>query len=239
MRRVVHLVGTCARPISSALSPDLARLRDWLRDMWRTTSRWLRAFWVARVSTASVLLGLVLMMAVPQARDVFADTSLGAVKWTVFFVVLFLFWAVPVHYAARRALAWDHWAIGRDQSEPLTDSERQRLQELYETPARWVPRILGICCFVAVLRGLGAAADNLEQAQALHEADAALVQIGWLKVWTWLSLALFVLFVLRRRAWFVHLGIKGVSGATDYRPASAGVVNQPYALVDGDLLWFR
>jgi len=148
---------------------------------------------------------------------------------------------MPVHYAARRALAWDHWAIPRDRTSPLTDDERRELQALYETPARWAPRLLGVACFLAVLRGLDLASKNLEPAQALSKAGAALDRIGWLTFWTWVCLGLFAAFVVYRRAWMQRLGITGVSGAADYarRDAAGEPVRQPYALIDGDLLWFR
>src|SRR5215211_5819787 len=79
--------------------------------LWRAVLRWVHVLWVCRVSVASVVLGFVIVLKVPQAQDLFADTSFGALAWGLFFAVAFSCWAIPVHYAARRLLERQEWAI--------------------------------------------------------------------------------------------------------------------------------
>jgi hypothetical protein len=246
--------------IEQRISANRARARLYRKKLhrgWLATLRVGKVLWVARVSTASVLLGFIVMSALPQARDVFADTSPGVVWWSFFFVALFWLWAVPVHYAARRALAWEDWATPRDS--PLLRSsrrrdergrllpveERTRLQAMYETPVKWIPRLLGLACFVAVYVGLSGAAENLEPANSLARADEALAQIGSLKIVTVILFFVFLVFVCYRRdlmaGWFK---IKGKSGTADFTYADDAnskpvPAKSRYAIVDGDLTWFR
>lgn len=224
---------------ASIPGPFVGLMRS-IANGWATLARWMRVIWVARVSTASVLMGWLFMQVAPQARDVFADTSVAWPSWAVFFLVLFFGWAVPVHFAARLALAWQYWAIPRDaESQTLSPGERNRLQRLYHTPVKWVPRILGALCFGAILWGLHRAAANLEPSQGLPQARADLVRMDNLSLATTALLALFCIFIVYRRDLLKWLGVKGRSGSSDYahNPHPTQVDN--YGRLEWQtLLWF-
>src|SRR5258708_10230074 len=85
----------------------------WVRfpEAWGQALRWLHVLWVCRVSVVSALAGLVLMATIPQAQDVFADTSVPWSYWAAFFALAFFVWALPVHYGARRILNRQEWAL--------------------------------------------------------------------------------------------------------------------------------
>jgi hypothetical protein len=61
---------------ASIPGPFVGLMRS-IANGWATLARWMRVIWVARVSTASVLMGWFFMQVAPQARDVFADTSVA------------------------------------------------------------------------------------------------------------------------------------------------------------------
>ena len=67
-----------------------------------------RVLWVCRVPAISALGGGAMMILVPQAVDLFADTGLPGWRWAWFFFSLFI-WAWLVHAMARRALQFDEW----------------------------------------------------------------------------------------------------------------------------------
>jgi hypothetical protein len=89
---------------------------QWRRFLWRAWRYLLDLaliLWIGRASVLSVLAGLVLFL-VPQARDTFLEVrgdGIGSpenvVFWVLFFACVIGFWALPVHYAARRTLAAD------------------------------------------------------------------------------------------------------------------------------------
>src|SRR3712207_1479106 len=120
---------------------------------WRPVLRWLRVLWACRVSFVSVLAGLTLLKAAPQAQDVFADTSVNAYYWVGFFVLVFTCWALPVHYAARRMLVRRDWLLPRSLEEPERSRLADDLRPDYEAAITWVPRLLGLACFGVV--GIG------------------------------------------------------------------------------------
>ena len=60
--------------------------------IFRSAWRIFRVLWVCRVPAVSALAGGALMILVPQAVDLFADTGLSAWRWGWFFFSLFI-WA--------------------------------------------------------------------------------------------------------------------------------------------------
>src|SRR4051812_25362369 len=103
----------------------------WLKFGYSEVRNWLRVLWVCRVSAASVLAGIVLADVV-QAQDVFAETSRSTARaveyWTGFLGLLFLSWAFPVHFAARRVLDLEDWAIDPFM---MDDAAREQQRELF------------------------------------------------------------------------------------------------------------
>jgi hypothetical protein len=206
----------------------LGVIGTWVRfsTAWSASLRWFRVLWVCRVSAASVLVGLLLMTSVPQAQDVFADTSVQWWFWLAFLILIFFGWALPVHYAARRILDRQEWALPGNLAEPLRSAEADRLRTVYAAPIKWVPRLLGIACFVAVELGLWRAWDNLEPASGIPLVREAMRTISVLAGFNVLAAVLFTLFVLRRRRM-----LKDMS-------TSSGV-EAPFGLTESGRLWLE
>jgi hypothetical protein len=141
---------------------------------WRAILRWLHVLWVSRVSVASVAAGFALFVFASPAQDLLADTSFGYVSWSAFFALLLLCWAFPVHYAARRLLERQEWAVSNRLQGPQRALRVAALQAAYETPITWVPRALGLACFVAVGLGLWAERQNLKSATNIDEVAQAI-----------------------------------------------------------------
>jgi hypothetical protein len=118
-------------------------------------SRLARALWVCRASTISVGLGYLLFAYAAPARDLFVEDDAGYLYWGVFFALV-LAWALCAHFAARKALEQQAWAAG-DSPLPLAEDIRQPLQEQYAAIGTWLPRVLGLVCFIAVGVGIAGA----------------------------------------------------------------------------------
>ena len=102
--------------------------------LFRAIWRFCRVLWVCRVPAASAVGGGALIVFVPQAIDLFADTGLPYWRWALFFFSLFV-WAWLVHAMARRALQFDEWVPEAHRSGGLSDDDRMRLRALFHTPA--------------------------------------------------------------------------------------------------------
>jgi hypothetical protein len=126
-------------------------------------SRLARALWVCRASAISVALGFVLFGYEAAARDLFAEIDAGYFYWTMFFVLV-LAWALCAHYAARKALEQQAWAAG-DNPLPLAPNIARPLQLQYAAMGTWLPRILGLVCFIAVGVGIAGAEKTSELMQ--------------------------------------------------------------------------
>ncbi len=150
---------------------------------------WLIRILIAcRVSVLSAVAGLLLFACVPQARDLFADVSFGALpfspwawfRWLAFFFYMFFFWAFPVHYAARRMLDDKDWVAPRrlkeidPQSVEAIEATGARQQEMMTT---LTPRVLGLTPFIAVALGLIRAYQVVGEVDGLETAAAAKMQI--------------------------------------------------------------
>jgi hypothetical protein len=123
-----------------------------------------RALWVCRVSAISAGLGIVLFARAAPARDLFVEVNAGALYWTMFFALV-LAWALCVHYAARKALEQQAWAAGSHRL-PLAPNIAKPLQEQFAIIGTWLPRLLGLACFIAVGWGIAGA----ETTSALMDA---------------------------------------------------------------------
>ncbi|MEQ9641069.1 MAG: hypothetical protein RIM84_13685 [Alphaproteobacteria bacterium] len=166
--------------------------------------RWVRVLWVCRISLASVLVGLALMLLAPQAQDLFREAApplIGPMRdwpdgvrallyWSSFLVLAFALWAVPVHYAARLLLQHDvgYFANGADYRHAFT----------------WVPRLLGIACFVVLLVGEFKAWLNLPDCAGEATCVELRQPLSWF-LWVLMAAtaatgALFAYYVIRRRA---------------------------------------
>lgn len=179
---------------------------------WKTDLYWFgRILWACRVSLASAVGGLALFGLVDQAQNLFADRSFdayffGAHYWLSVFAAVFLVWAFPVHYGARRVLedgekAWMipyrvRSEMSEDQIRELRDSVWGRYENTF---IGWTPRLLGLLPFVAVAIGIFGARCAIADAEALPEATATQTQIWALLLLDALTAASFLYFVVAQR----------------------------------------
>jgi hypothetical protein len=183
--------------------------------------RWSRVLWVCRASAASTSLGLALFAFASPARDLFAERATGLVYWAVFFSLVFV-WALIVHYAARKALEQQAWAAGFAPL-PLSIEDQTALQTRYAVAGTWMPRLLGLLCFVAVALGIVGARHTSELLGG--NAGATASQFDGLLVATAAVAAVYLVFVVCRR-------LGAVSLVDSLRGDQSAVVAEP------DPFWF-
>ena len=120
---------------------------------WTAVLDFLLFLWVARAPFGIVVVGFLLLGAAPQAQDLLIPLVDSAwYKVLLYFVLHFLFWAMPVHYAARIVIA--------------DDARLYEYGEKYPSPyfdwlERWIPRLLGAVTFLALLMSAYRANSNL------------------------------------------------------------------------------
>lgn len=134
--------------------------------------------WICRVSVISVIAGLLLFGLSDQARDTFLEIrgSLSTdpsnvILWAIFFALVVIVWALPVHFAARRDLELDpifrpeQWAVL---------SERQRCWRNWL--AMWVPRALAVTCLLSIALGAYLARPPLVETPKANDLYALAVE---------------------------------------------------------------
>ncbi len=181
-----------------------------LAAIWSGFAWLFRILWACRVPVASAVLGLWLFGTLVQAQNLLSDTSwntspgMAVLYWTLFFAAVFVVWAFPIHYAARRTLRDPTWLLA-----PYLRAElgEQRSRAFSEDVARrhgvlvlWVPRILGLLPFAAITLGLVMVRDTVKDAAGLHEGAQARYLTGILLVADAVTAACFLAFILLRRS---------------------------------------
>jgi len=155
--------------------------------------------WACRVSVLSVLAGFALFAGTVQARDVLLemryDPLWNDVHWALFFILVFVAWALPVHYAARLILDGDDWLRT---SEFIQKNEIEQLKRRRRWLCAWMPRLLGLACFVAVGTGIRLALPDLPEA-LVPEVPVFREHLVDLMVGTVVAGAAFLAFVMLRR----------------------------------------
>jgi hypothetical protein len=173
----------------------------------------LRALWVlrilvaCRVSVLSVLAGTLLFLGSTQARDLFADVTFGALPgglecwglWLLFFVYLVLIWAFPAHYAARLMLYSDAWMFSCRVRAQIPRHKVPEIKKDLKGWIDWIPRLIAVVPFVAVLIGLWKAHQVVALTPALTPAREAATQIYVLGGLDILFAVIFVCFLWGRR----------------------------------------
>jgi hypothetical protein len=168
----------------------------WLGRTWDCFLRLLLVLWIVRVPLFMTLLGLALLGLTPQAQDLFMEFGRTGWPWMLWFLAVLIFvWAMPTHYAARL----------------LIDTDRRFRLCLVRTPdgnercsqesALWVPRVLGLLTFLAVLFAIGRSWINvplLHDPVATRPVYEALVEMGVLVMAG--GVAFFVYMLWRPRA---------------------------------------
>src|SRR5580704_18061626 len=127
---------------------------------WACVRRWARVAWVCRVSVTSCVLGFLLFVFIVQARDLFLEfpsldsavagnlKSYATMAWYAarFGFLLLLFWAVPVHAAARLGLNRSEW-LKSPYGQADAPASLEAARTAFARPVIWFPRILGFLCF--------------------------------------------------------------------------------------------
>lgn len=120
---------------------------------WRCVHEFALFLWVARAPFGVVAVGYLLLGAAPQAQDLLIPLVDSSPPYVLlFFVLHFLFWAMPVHYSARILLSDDKrlYEYGLDNPSPY-----------FDWLERWIPRLLGAVTFLALIMSAYRANSNL------------------------------------------------------------------------------
>src|SRR5262249_1137690 len=176
--------------------------------LWQCILQFALILWVVRVAVAMTVLGLLVLGLAPQAQDLFVEFAspqtpdLFVELWRMVRMVLFvglmvLVWAMPTHYAPRLLLDTD------ERFRQLVAAQRESDQAHFlEVTARWVPRVLGLLTFVAVLIAIWRSHLNLpildqtlEQTPIIDEANRFLAELAALVV---LAAAGFIIYLVKR-----------------------------------------
>jgi hypothetical protein len=144
---------------------------------WDCILQFALVLWVVRVPLSTTALGLLLLGYAPQAQDLFVEFARTSFFWMLYFLfVLIAAWAMPTHYAARLLLDTDTRLRGQLVAEDAA---------CLGTSSVWVPRLLGLLTFVAVLIAIGRShlnLPNLDQKEVIAAVDRALIEIALLVV---------------------------------------------------------
>ncbi|MET0605131.1 MAG: hypothetical protein ABWZ80_01630, partial [Beijerinckiaceae bacterium] len=119
----------------------------------------------------------------------------------VFAGLVFLFWALPVHSAARLAVNKRDW-LKRKDGGALDLATEKKLLARYELPGRVMPRVLGVLCFIAVLAGLAKAVLNLFSGQTNEIATHAILGFALFALFAVIFASIFVYYFTHRRELF-------------------------------------
>ena len=112
-----------------------------------------------RVSLASVILGFVVLMFLSPVQDLLLEIrGLGPIIG--FSAIMLLFWTIPVHNAAYRAI---------DNIPRPVDASFARSAQAIDT---YFPPVLGLSTLVIVLAATAATANSLDTVDGIEEVDA-------------------------------------------------------------------
>jgi hypothetical protein len=115
----------------------------WLGCAWNCLLELLWLLWIARAPFGIVVFGYLLLGFAPQAQDLLTPlVDSSPLYLLLFFVLHFVFWAMPVHYSARILFSDDRRLFDYAKAHP---SPYLRCVEQY------IPRLLGIATFAALV----------------------------------------------------------------------------------------
>ena len=128
----------------------------WWERRWAYVLDFCLTLWVLRAPVAILAVGLLLMWAVPQAQDLLVELAMPASPWDwlrigIFFALLLIIWAMPMHYAARLLVRGDAGYLRRIDER---DGFIKGLQ-------KWTPRVLGVATIAVMAGGVWRAWLNL------------------------------------------------------------------------------
>ena len=120
--------------------------------MWGNVLDLALILWIVRVPVCALLVGIALLVLVPQAQDLLVELIESPSRIALYMVLLFFVWASTTHYAARLLLDTD--ARFRAHAALRTSPFLNRQEVL-------IPRLLGSLTFVAVLLSVERSIWNL------------------------------------------------------------------------------
>lgn len=117
--------------------------------------------WDCRISLISVLVGMAVLVLIPTAQDLLLEIrTLPSIIG--FALIVLVFWTLPVHNAASRAIE----AVRR----PAPPGRERGAHDV----DAWVPRGLGVATLLVIFLAAGSAARSLGEAHDVPEIDEAL-----------------------------------------------------------------
>ena len=140
------------RPVLGRLFQHFGALRHFAGQKWRVAITLADGFRIAWVSTLSVVAALVVLVYLPQGKDLFLDVrgsrSIGILFWFGFYIAVLLIWLLPVYVSSCWILKC--YPAGGPHGNPAL--------------AYWVrdtvPRVLVLLGLIAILGGqVGAVAE--------------------------------------------------------------------------------
>jgi hypothetical protein len=159
--------------------------------------------WIVRVPLAIVIIGFLLLGAAPQAQDLLIPL-VDSPSWRVglFFVLHFVFWAMPVHYSARILIDDDArlYAYAQEYTSPY-----------FNLLQRWVPRLLGAATFVALIVSARRAQINLPVIPDIGVTDSLTHSLNLFMIWCAVALVVFVAYTSVRTVLATWISIPGAN----------------------------
>jgi hypothetical protein len=159
--------------------------------MWANILDLALILWVVRVPLGALLAGTTLLVLVPQAQDLLVELIESPWRIALYMVLLFFVWASTTHYAARLLLDTD------TRFRAHADQRQSPFLDRLET---WIPRLLGILTFVAVLLSAQRSIANLPVIDDPGLVPFISIQLRSLQLIVAAALILFVIYVSGRNA---------------------------------------
>ena len=147
-------------------------------------------FWIIRIPVGAFVLGFVLLCLVPQAQDLLVELIESYWRVVLFLLLVFFVWASSTHYAARLLLDTD------DRFRARVTQQRSDFIGCCET---WIPRLLGVLTFVAVLLSAQRSINNLPDIEDEGVISHITAALRWFQLLTFLVMAVFVWYVVKRK----------------------------------------
>jgi hypothetical protein len=186
------MVSAKSAPAGKAESFKLRTWPDRLARGWQHCLDLGLVLWVVRVPIGAIAFSYLVLGLTPQAQDLLVELADAQRPWQipVFFVLLFLMWAMPTHYAARHLL---------DTDERFQAHKRARNSRFLNAAEVAVPRILGILPFVAMLMAVIRSYLNLPDIADEGVTSAIKSYLLWFVFYLVAGAVLFLAYTLWRR----------------------------------------
>jgi predicted acylesterase/phospholipase RssA len=161
-----------------------------LACLWRCILEFALFLWVTRAPFGVVVVGYLVLGVTPQAQDLLIPLVDGPWPWLLlFFVLHFLFWAMPVHYSARILISDDKrlYLYGRNNRSAYLD-----------WLDRWIPRLLGVVTFLALIMSAYRVNSNLPRIKDQGVIDAISRELYYFAGWSVIAAVVFIIYTVYR-----------------------------------------